>query len=249
MTQKQEGCKVLFQPHLGQSWFPDESLSSAFCSFARMLWLDKPAHFNSLCSSFQHASNAHWLGRRPFSLHLHVKDINGCVSLCGLILRRLPSSFTGHGCFPHGGEGSLSALTVSWASVGEKSRPRSSLRLLGHARTIVFLCQSAWQDLQTEGGWLRAAERIEWLGGGMLVRGNPREEIREQYRSSLRRFAPMQAWPINLQHSAECQNPEAEVRIQDCRQAFISQVNIWGVLPAVRSLAAWNTAKQRHSPD
>lgn len=57
MTQKQEGCEVLFQPHLGpQSWFPDESLSSAFCILARELWLDKTAHGDILIASVAHSS-------------------------------------------------------------------------------------------------------------------------------------------------------------------------------------------------
>lgn len=62
---------------------------------------------------------------------------------------------------------------------------RSSLCLLKHTRTIVFMCRRVWQG-QTEGGlWGVGGCTVKRMGGWVeLAGGNPREEIREQYKSS-----------------------------------------------------------------
>lgn len=98
-------------------------------------------------------------------------------------LPMLPSMTT----FPKEG-GRLSARQSAEPLWGRKACRRRRLCLLKHTKTIVFMCQRVWQGLQTEGGWWRAVQWIGWAGGGELVEGNPREEIREQYRRNAAQF-------------------------------------------------------------
>lgn len=143
-------------------------------------------------------------------LNLHVKDINGCESLCGSGLRYLASDFYWTWFFQRRRKKSarLSAelMCVYWEGGSVWGAGCVSSKL---ARTIVFMCQSIWQGLQTEGRWWRAG------GSGELVKGNPREEIMEQYRPSA--LFCCRLWQSAPQRSAACQNPQAEVRIQQYR--------------------------------
>lgn len=132
-----------------------------------------------------------------------------------LRFRRLPSYMD---TFPFWGGGSLSAQpSAGLLSVGEKGGPRSRLCLLRPERTIVFMCQKLWQGLQTQRGWLRAAERIDVVGCSWL------EEIPEKKsgNNTNPRNSAVVLLKTRIISPAACQSSEAEVMIQQTACCFL----------------------------